>query len=189
VQRIADFIRATLNLRVFLPLLAVVLVATWFGLSWSADRFAGLTDGLHFMDMQPRLTADELFAQIRTYAPETVEFYLWWSLFDYAWPLLTFTAMLYISAWLFGFLPIPSQRRFPLLVASAYLTVLMDWGENIGFAVLVLGLPEERTWLAHLTLTLHAAKLFFDVMFNIGFSIVLVAVVVTQLKSRLGRAG
>ena len=38
-------------------------------------------------------------------------------------------------------------------------------------------------------LTLHAAKLFFDVMFNIGFSIVLVAVVVTQLKSRLGRAG
>ena len=187
MRRISEFIRATLNLRVFLPLLAVALLTTWFGLFWSVDHFATLTDGMRFMDMQPRLTTDELFAQIRTYSPESVEFYLWWSLFDYAWPLLTFTTMLYISAWLFGLLPTPWHRRFPLLVGSAYLTVLMDWGENIGFAALVLGLPEERTWLAHLTLTLHAAKLFFNMIFNIGFWVALAAVVVTGLKSRLRR--
>lgn len=189
MQRIAGRIRATLNLPVFVPLLAVALAMTWFGLFWSVDHFSALTEGLRFVDMQPRLTSGALFEQIRSYSPEAVTFYLWWSLFDYAWPLVTFTAMLYISAWLFRQLPARWQRRFPLLVASAYLTVLMDWGENLGFADLILGLPTERMWLAHLTLTLHAAKLFFNMMFNIGFFILLAAALTTALRSRLECSG
>ena len=185
MQRIAEFIQANLNLRVFLPLLAVALATTWFGLFWSVDHFATLTGGLRFVDIQPRLMSDELFAQIRTYSGEATEFYLWWSLFDYAWPVLTFTTMLFISAWLFRFLSAKWQRRFPMLVASAYLTVLMDWCENIGFAALVTGLPDEPMWLARITLLLHAAKLFFNMVFNLGFWTLLIAVIAVTVKARL----
>ena len=100
MRRISEFIRATLNLRVFLPLLAVALLTTWFGLFWSVDHFATLTDGMRFMDMQPTLTAEALFDQIRTYSDETIRFYIGWSLFDFAWPLITFTTMCFITAWL-----------------------------------------------------------------------------------------
>lgn len=140
------------------------------------------------MDMQPWLTADKLFAQIRTYSAEAIDFYLLWSLFDYAWPFLTFTAMLFISAWLFEFLSAKWQQRFWLLVTSAYLTVLMDWGENIGFVALVVGLPKEPIWLAQVTLLLHAGKLFFNMVFNLGFWFLLIAALTVGLKSRLVRA-
>lgn len=184
VKQIAALIHATLNLRVFLPLLAVTLASTWYGLFWSVDRFAVLTGGLRFMDMQPRLTVEGLFEQIRTYPLEAVDFYFGWLLFDVVWPFLGFATMLYIMAWLLRRLPAKWNRRFPLLVGSALLTVLMDWGENIGFASLLLDLPDERNWLAHLTLTLHAAKLFFNMMFNIGLGIVLVAATVMQMRER-----
>ncbi len=188
MQRIAEFIQANLNLRVFLPLLAVALVTTWYGLFWSVNHFSTLTDGLGFIDMQPWLTPEELFAQIRTYSAEAVAFYLWWSVFDYAWPLLTFTTMLFISAWLFRFASAKWQQYFKFLVARAYLTVLMDWAENIGFATMVVGLPEEPGWLAQVTLLLHAGKLFFNMAFNLGFWILLIAAIVAGLRSRLGRS-
>ena len=69
-------------------------------------------------------------------------------------------------------------------MASAYLTVFMDWSENIGFASLVVGLPDEPMWLARVSLLLHAAKLFFNMVFNLGFWILLIAAIVAGLKSR-----
>jgi len=187
MQRIAQLIQANLNLRVFLPLLTLALAVTWYGMFWSTAHFSDLTDGLSFMDMQPALTADILFMQIRTYSEETVGYYLWWSLFDYAWPFVTFTTMLFINAWLLKFLAIKWQNRFWLLVASAYVTVLMDWCENAGFALLVLGLPNEPLWLAQTTLLLHAGKLFFMTIFNLASWILLAAAIVAGLKSRLGQ--
>lgn len=187
MRRVADCIRANLTLRVFLPLLALALVLTWWGLFWSTRHFASLSGGLRFVDMQPWLTAESLFAQIRTYTPETIEFYLWWSALDYPWPFVSFTAMLFISAWLFGFLPDRHWRWFPPLVAIAYTTVLMDFGENIGFALLVTGLPDEPMWLARVTLLLHAAKLLFNMVFNVGFWVLLGAVTVHGLRRKLGR--
>jgi hypothetical protein len=185
MKRIARLIESNLNLRVFLPLLAAALATTWYGLFWSVDYFAELTSGLRFMDMQPTLTTAALFDQIRLYSPETVRFYLGWSAFDYAWPLITFTTMLFISAWLFRFVAEKWQQRFWLLVASAYLTVLMDWLENIGFVALVVGLPDEPLWLARTTLLLHAGKLFFNMVFNLGFWFLLVAVIFISMKRRL----
>ena len=140
------------------------------------------------MDMQPTLTAAGLFDQIRLYSPKTVRFYLGWSAFDYAWPLITFTTMLFITAWLFQFVAEKWRRRFWLLVASAYLTVLMDWLENIGFVALVLGLPDEPLWLARTTLLLHAGKLFFNMVFNLGFWVLLIAAIVSRLKNRRAAA-
>jgi hypothetical protein len=187
VNFIDDKIRANLNLRVFLPLLAAALATTWYGLFWSVEHFSVLTNGLGFMDMQPRLTVDALFEQIRTYSADATRFYLGWSVFDYFWPLLTFTTMLFISAWLFGFLPETARRRFPWLIASAYLTVLMDWFENVGFAILVVGLPAEPHWLAQTTLLLHAGKLIFNMVFNLGFWALLIAAIIAGIKTRLGR--
>ncbi len=185
-RRIGAAIEASLSLRLFLPVLAATLAATWYGLGWSLQHFAALTGGRRFVDMQPTLTVDTLFAQIREYSPETVDFYLWWLLFDYAWPFLGFTVMLLIAAWLLRYLGPGWRARFWVLVASGYLTVLMDWGENLGFAGLVLGLPAEPLWLAQLTLGLHAAKLFFNMVFNLGFWVVLLAVLVTRARAWLG---
>ena len=189
VQRIAGIIQANLNLRVFLPLLAAALLSTWYGLFWSVEHFASLTGGLRVMDMQSGLTAAQLFTQIRTYSAETTRFYLWWELFDYAWPFLTFTAMLFISAWLIHFLPAKAQRLFPWLVASAYLTVLMDWCENIGFASLVVLRPDEPMWLAQLTAALHAGKFICVMVFNLGFLIALLAAIVAGIRSQLRENG
>jgi hypothetical protein len=186
MKGIADLIQANLKLKIFLPLLMAALGTTWYGLFWSVEYFSKLSEGLHFMDMQPTLTADALYTQIRTYSPDTIDFYLGWSLFDYAWPFITFTTMLFISAWLLTFLATKWQQRFWLLVASAYLTVLMDWLENIGFVTLILGLPDEPMGLAQITLLLHAGKLFFNMVFNLGFWVLLIAVISSALKQRFG---
>jgi hypothetical protein len=187
MRRIAELIQSNLNLRVFLPILMLALATTWYGLFWSVDYFARLTGGLSFMDMQPGLTATELFDQIRTYTDTTVTFYVGWSLFDYAWPFITFTAMCFISAWLINFLSESWRDKLWLLIGSAYATVLMDWIENTGFILLVLGLPAEPMWLAQTTLVFHAAKLFFNMVFNLGFWILLVAVIALAIRRRLAR--
>jgi hypothetical protein len=151
----------------------------------SVDRFAALTGGLSFIDMQPWLTVDKLFEQILTYSPETVSYYIGWSIFDYAWPLITFTTMLFISGWLLGFLSEKWQPRFWMFVASAYMTVLMDWAENIGFVALVVASSNESLWLARLTLGLHAGKLFFNMVFNVLTWILLVAVIVVVTRRKI----
>ena len=184
MDRITRLILGHLNLPVFLPLLGLALAATWFGLFASVEAFAAMTGGLSFMDMQPWLTVATLFEQIRTYAPETVRYYIGWSIFDYIWPLLTFTAMLFISGWLLGFLSQKWQPHFRWFVASAYLTVLMDWAENVGFVALVTSLPAEPLWLARVTLGLHASKLVFNMVFNVLFWILLVAVIVVVIRRR-----
>ena len=186
-SRIADKIQTRLKLVIFLPLLLAALATTWYGLFWSVNNFSGLTGGLRFMDMQPTLTVSSLFAHIQTYDATATQFYLWWSLFDYAWPFITFTTMLFITAWLLNRLSVKWQRVFPWLVASAYLTVLMDWLENIGFATLVIIRPDEPAGLAQLTLVLHAAKLFFNMAFNLGFWVVLLVVVVLSVRDLSGR--
>ncbi len=183
---LARFIKQRLNLRHFLPLLFAALATTWFGLFWSVDRFKQLSNGLSFLDMQPWLNTQSLFEQIRGYSQETIHFYLGWSLFDYVWPFVTFTTMLFISAWLFQSLPPRAQHWFVALVSSAYLTVLMDWLENIGFAMLVVGLPAEPLWLARVTLGLHAAKLSFNLIFNLGFWILLLAATAARLRNKPG---
>ena len=180
-SQVAVKLAAGFNLRNFLLLLVAALVTTWYGLFWSVDYFSGLTGGLSFMDMQPTLTAAALFEQTGSYDHEATRFYLWWSMFDYAWPFITFTTMLFISFWLLQFLPASWQRRFPWLVGAAYLTVLMDWLENLGFAALVIIRPAEPLWLAQITLVLHAAKLGFNFTFNLGFFVVLAAVVVVLI--------
>lgn len=182
MQRIADLIRANLRLRVFLPLLVLALAATWYGLGPSLDRIVGLT-GARFVDMQPAITADALMAQARTWSPETVRFYLWWSAFDYAWPLLTFTGMLFIAAWLFRFLPAGWQRAFPWLCAAAYTTVLMDWGENAFFVAVALSDSPEPRALAELAVLLHRGKLVFNLVFNLGFFAALLTVLARQLRA------
>jgi hypothetical protein len=183
-QRIAELINSCLHLRIFLPLLSLALATTWYGLFWSVEYFSALTGGLSFMDMQPTLTAAELFTQIRSYSADTVSYYLLWSAFDYAWPFITFTTMLFITAWLFRFTAEKWQEKFWVLVAAAYATVLMDWLENIGFALLVTGLPDEPLWLAQTTLALHAGKLFFNMVFNLGFWVLLVAVIAISIRKR-----
>jgi hypothetical protein len=185
MRKIASFIQAHLTLRVFLPLLAAALATTWYGLFWSVDHFSGLSGGLGFLDMQPWLTADELFTQIRSYPEEAVEFYLGWSAFDYAWPFITFTTMLFISAWLLHFVPAAWQTWFPWMVAAACMTVLMDWAENAGFSLLVMTPSQERLWLAQFTLFLHAMKLLFNLLFNLGFWLLLATSIISRIKSRL----
>lgn len=183
LQRGEALIRANLNLRVFAPLFLLALATTWYGLFYSVDRFGALTGGLAFPDMQPRLTVDALFAQIGAYSPETARFYLGWVVFDYAWPFLTFTTMLFISGWLCSVRP-DSKIRFTWLIASAYLTVLMDWAENTGFIALVLALPAEPRWLASVTLGFHAAKLLFNMVFNALFWLLLILVIVAGIGRR-----
>jgi hypothetical protein len=90
--------------------------------------------------------------------------------------------MLFITAWLFLFTSRYWQEKFWLLVTAAYATVLMDWLENIGFALLLTGLPDEPFWLAQLTLGLHMAKLFFNMVFNLGFWVLLLGVIFIQLR-------
>ena len=186
--RIDRLILDNLTLRVFLPLLILALASTWYGLFASVDRFAALTGGLSFMDMQPWLTAGALFEQIRTYSSETVNFYIGWSLFDYFWPLLTFTTMLFFSGWLLGFLQTKWRPYFWMVVASADITVLTDWAENVGFVALLLALPAEPMWLARLTLGLHAGKLLFNMVFNVLFWVLLVTVIVIVIRKRISAA-
>jgi hypothetical protein len=185
MDRIARLIQGHLNLPVFVPLLGLALAATWYGLFASVESFAAMTGGLSFMDMQPRLTVDTLFEQIRTYAPETISYYIGWSVFDYIWPFLTFTTMLFISAWLISQLPNGSKVRFSWLIASAYLTVLMDWLENIGFVALVTAMPAEPLWLARLTLGFHALKLLANMVFNLLFWVLLGTVIVVFIRRRI----
>jgi hypothetical protein len=174
MQSPADLIRRSLRLTVFLPLLALSLVATWFGLGPSQAHFAALTDGQRFVDVQPGLTVGGLITQAASYGPEAVHYYLQWSGFDFAWPLLTFTAMLFIAAWLFRFLPPERQGLFTVVVAVGYAAVLMDWGENLGFVWVVLHPEPPPLDVARLAVTLHEAKLFFLAVFNFACFVVLV---------------
>lgn len=185
MQRIADLIRNALTLRVFLPLLALALAATWYGLGPSLERFAELTGGRRFVDMQPALTAASLIEQARGYSPETVRYYLWWSAFDFAWPLLTFTTMLFISAWLFRFLPDNAQKLFVPLVVVAYATVLADWGENIAFLGVVLTETPEPLALARAAIVLHGAKLSIMMLFNAGVLALLLWVIAWRAGLRV----
>ena len=165
---ITDLIRRSLRLTVFLPLLALSLVATWYGLGPSQAHFAVLTDGQRFVDVQPGLTVDSLIAQAGSYGPEAVHYYLQWSGFDVAWPLLGFTATMFIAGWLFRFLPAGRQGLFTVIVAAGYAAVLMDWGENLGFVWVVLHADPPPLLVARLAVTLHAAKLFFLAVFNLA---------------------
>ncbi len=182
MNRIARLILTNLNLKVFVPLLILALATTWWGLFHSTARFAKLSGGLRFVDMQRGLTPQILFEQFGSYSPDTVTYYLAWSVFDFAWPLITFTTMLFIAGWLLGFVGDKWQKWFGLFIASAYLTVLADWGENIGFMALVTGLPAEPMWLAQLALGLHDAKLVFLMVFNVSIWILLAAVILVQVK-------
>ncbi len=172
-----------LNLRVFIPLLVLALATTWWGLGWSKEHFESLTGGTTFFDMQPMITPELLFEQLRTYSVEAISFYLRWVIFDYAWPFITFTTMLFITAWLLQFVADKWSNWFWLFIASAYLTVLMDWGENTGFIVLALyaGLHEPMG-LAKVTLGLHAAKLFFNLVFNLAFWVLVIAAVTNRIR-------
>ncbi len=190
MDRIARLIQDNLHLRVFLSLLALALASTWYGLFASVEHFKALTGGLSFIDMQPWLTVETLFEQIRTYSPDTISYYIGWSLFDYAWPLITFTTMLFISFWLLSFMPEKWQLRFWMFVASAYMTVLMDWAENVGFVGLVMALPNEPQWLAQVTLGLHVGKLVFNMVFNILTWGLLIAVIIVVVRQKIfGKPG
>lgn len=189
IRALAAKIRQAFNLRKFLLLFCAALLSTWYGLFWSVEFFAVLTGGMQFMDMQPTLSVDSLFEQIRTYDQPATAFYLWWSVFDYAWPFITFTTMLVMSSWLLEFLSAGWQRLFPWLMAAAYLAVLMDWLENIGFATLVVVRPAEPLWFAQLTLMLHAAKLGFLFLFNLEFLVLLMALMLVAAKGLLTRLG
>ena len=168
MHSLADLICRSLRLSVFLPLLALSLVATWFGLGPSQAHFAALTNGQRFVDMQPGLTVDSLITQAGSYGPEAVHYYLQWSGFDFAWPLLTFTAMMFIAGWLFRFLPAGRQGLFTAVVAAGYSAVLMDWGENLGFVWVVLHPEPPPLAVARLAVTLHEAKLLFLGLFNLA---------------------
>jgi len=168
MQALADLIRRSLRLRVFLPLLALALVATWYGLGPSQAHFAALTGGQRFVDVQPGLTVDSLIAQARSYGPEAVHYYLQWSGFDFAWPLLGFTASLFIAGWLFRFLPESRQGLFTFIVAAGYAALLMDWSENVAFVWVVLHADPPPLGVARLAVTLHMAKLFFLAVFNLA---------------------
>lgn len=174
MQALADLIRRSLRLTVFLPLLALALLATWFGLAPSRAHFAALTDGQLFVDVQPGLSVEGLIAQAASYGPEAVRYYLQWSGFDFAWPLLTFTAMLFIAGWLFRFLPAERQGLFTGVVAVGCATVLLDWGENLGFVWVVLHPAPPPLDVARLAVTLHEARLFFLTVFNLACFVVLV---------------
>ncbi len=165
---IADFIRRSLRLTIFLPLLVLSLVATWYGLGPSQAHFAALTDGQRFVDVQPGLTVDNLIGQAGSYSPGAVHYYLQWSGFDFAWPLLTFTATMFIVGWLFRFLPNRRQGLFTFIVAAGYAAVLMDWSENLAFIWVVLHADPPPLAVARLAVTLHAAKLFFLAVFNLA---------------------
>ena len=165
---ITDLIRRSLRLTVFLPLLALSLVATWYGLGPSQAHFAALTDGQRFVDVQPGLTVDSLITQASSYGPEAVHYYLQWSGFDVAWPLLGFTATMFIAGWLFRFLPNRRQGLFTFIVAAGYAALLMDWSENLAFVWVVLHADPPPLAIARLAVTLHMAKLFFLAVFNLA---------------------
>jgi len=168
MQAIADLIRRSLRLPVFLPLLVLALVATWYGLGPSQAHFAALADGQRFVDVQPGRTVDSLLTQASSYGPDAVHYYLQWSGFDFAWPLLTFTAMMFIVGWLFRFLPNRWQGLFTFIVAVGYAAVLMDWGENMAFVWVFLHPEPPPLAVARLAVTLHVAKLFFLAVFNLA---------------------
>jgi hypothetical protein len=168
MHAIAALIRRSLRLSIFLPLLALSLLATWYGLGPSQVHFAALTDGQRFVDVQPALTADSLITQARSYRPDAVHYYLQWSGFDFAWPLLTFTATMFIAGWLFRFLPAGRQGLFTFIVAAGYAAVLMDWGENLAFVWVVLHVDPPPSLVARLAVTLHSAKLIFLAVFNLA---------------------
>ena len=168
MHSIAALIRRSLRLPIFLPLLALSLLATWYGLGPSQAHFAALTDGQRFVDVQPALTADSLITQARSYGPDAVHYYLQWSGFDFAWPLLTFTATMFIAGWLFRFLPAGRQGLFTFIVAAGYAAVLMDWGENFAFVWVVLHVDPAPWVVARLAVTLHTGKLACLTVFNLA---------------------
>lgn len=186
MKRIADLIQANLNLRVFLPLLALALATTWYGLFYSKAKFEDLTGGVTFFDMQRPLTPEDMFNQAASFSPETVSFYIGWSVFDYAWPLITFTTMLFICGWALTFLAEKWQERFWLLVTVAYTTVLFDWLENIGFVAVVLSIPDEPMWIAQAASVMHNGKFLFMMAFNVSWWILLPVAAVVAIRNRFG---
>lgn len=168
MRYLAGLIQRSLKLQVFLPLLIVTLIATWYGLGPSRAHFAELTGGGRFVDMQPELTAASLVAQAQSYDPDTIRYYLLWSAFDFVWPLLSFTTVMFIIAWLFRFLPAERQGLFTGVVALGYGAVLMDWGENLGFMGVVLLADQKPLGLAGLAVVFHSAKLAFLALFNVA---------------------
>lgn len=186
MQAIKKLILGNLSLAVFLPLLVIALATTWYSLFWSKDYFELLTGGTTFFDMQPTLTPDALFEQLRSYTEETVSFYIGWVVFDYLWPFITFTTMLFISGWLLKFVSEKWLHWFWLFIASAYLTVVMDWIENTGFIYLALSRPNEPMLIAQITLVIHVAKLVFNMVFNLAFLTLLFTAIIS--RTRKGRS-
>ena len=171
-RSIAAGISARLNARTFLQLLAVALVATWYGLGPSLDRIVELT-GRRFVDMQPGITVPELLSQLAAYTPGTAHFYIAWLAFDFAWPFVTYTAMLFMSAWLLRHAGGEWPARLWWFVGVAYTTVLMDWAENVGFGLLTAG--GQSAFVAELAVFAHRAKLGCNLVFNALFLVALVS--------------
>jgi hypothetical protein len=182
VRRIAEVIRANLTLRVFLPLFALALATTWYGLGPSLERIRELTGGQRFVDMQPTLTPALLIAQLRAYTPETVRFYFGWSAFDYAWPLITFTTLMFVAAWLARPLPARWQSWFVLLVGAGYATVLMDWLENAGYVAIILSDTPEPLGLAWFAVLAHRGKLVCNFLFNFMLLVLLLRAAGARLR-------
>jgi hypothetical protein len=180
-RRLADWIDAELRPGVFVPLLAAALLATWYGLGPSLTRILAET-GARFVDMQPAVDAAGVLGQLRAYSAATTRFYLGWLVFDFAWPLLSYSAMLFIAAWFARRAPPPWRARFTWLVAVGYTTVLMDWGENVGFGLIV-AMPTMPDCVASVAVLCHRAKLALNGLFNIGF-LVLAAVAAAHSWSR-----
>ncbi len=172
-KRIATAIEARLEARTFLPLLTVALLATWYGLGPSLARIVELT-GRRFVDMQPGITAAELIVQLAAYTPATVSFYLAWLVFDFAWPFVTYTAMLFMSAWLLQRAGGAWPTRLWWFVGVAYATVAMDWAENVAFWLLA-GSYGATAWVAAIAVLAHRAKLAFNFAFNGLFLVGLLA--------------
>lgn len=183
MHAIAEWIERHLNLRIFLPLLALALATTWYGLGPSLDRIVAVT-GARFVDMQPGLTPAALVAQLSAYSPETVRFYLGWSAFDVAWPFITYTTMLFITAWLLRRCPAGWSRWLWVFVGLGYGTVLMDWAENLGFVWLAMDPPANPGGVATFAVLSHRGKLVLNMLYNIGFLGVLIGVISTALRGR-----
>jgi hypothetical protein len=108
-------------------------------------QFSAATAGLVPFDLNFGITAETMYAELPSYTAESRRVYAWFAFVDFVYP---FFAGLFFSLLWARLLTGTSCGIFDgLLTAGAvflpFIYTLIDWGENIGFLIVVFSYPAE----------------------------------------------
>ena len=146
-------------------------------LNRTGKRFSQVSANHEAFDFQNKLTAAEIYEQIRDYTTESKRLYNRFFVIDFFFPLF---ASLFLSLLWAVLLPRPESSVYQQLLRwnaplFAFLPALFDWGENVCFVVIINRYPKVMPRLAQVAVIFKRLKLI-TLFATIGITLLLLVV-------------